>query len=316
MDETRKCCIFGKSAPATRDDYHHDKSPCISHAGELLHSAYQKSYVIHLGIEFPGLDRLHEFPDLMAYVQAEYGHNTAAQVAKRLTDYSRHIGPARRLAPLVQALARHPLPRRSRILDFGCGAGHGVAFLKHTMPQAAICGVDIDEDCLRQARRAYSAAGIKFTKLIRGNNFDLVTAVSTFHHLDPESQSLTLAELSDAVAPGGLLYLHEDSWSGEYWTPTGDRESSSLDAEFMTMPEDEKRRLFVLHEDIASAWVHRRMLNVDVNSYRSYDEWMRMIEGSGMTPIESGLTGFDASRLHGVPACWILARRPASLSSE
>jgi SAM-dependent methyltransferase len=84
-------------------------------------------------------------------------------------------------------------------------------------PAGFVCGVDVDADLGRQAERMLRAAGhgqcvfvpadLEAGTTIPGAPFDLVYArLLLFHVGDPAA---VLAHLWDAVAPGGVLVVHD-----------------------------------------------------------------------------------------------------------
>ena len=113
---------------------------------------------------------------------------------------------------------RVELARGARCLDAGCGPGETMRLMaQRAGPAGFVCGVDVDADLGRHAERMLHAAGhgqcvfvpgdLEAGTPIPGAPFDLVYArLLLFHVGDPAA---VLAHLWDAVAPGGVLVVHD-----------------------------------------------------------------------------------------------------------
>jgi SAM-dependent methyltransferase len=107
------------------------------------------------------------------------------------------------------------------ILDFGCGCGGTLVWLRDLAPTATLSGTDIDASAIDwcRANLAYGQFGTNDALPPLGYadaTFDLVYAVSVFTHLDEEFQFQWLQELRRILAPGGicLITLHgPGSWN-------------------------------------------------------------------------------------------------------
>jgi SAM-dependent methyltransferase len=101
------------------------------------------------------------------------------------------------------------------ILDFGCGCGGTLLWLRELAPGAVINGTDIDESAIDWCRShlSFASFGVNSAEpplAYADGQFDLVYAISVFTHLDEGLQTSWLGELRRVVAPGGicLLTLH------------------------------------------------------------------------------------------------------------
>lgn len=96
------------------------------------------------------------------------------------------------------------------ILDYGCGVGLGVAALRDVFPQARVVGCDLSEDSLAVARK--NQPGNEFVDLAALPalpQFEVVTAVSVFHHIPPADRDAALRYCCDRLKPGGHLFVFE-----------------------------------------------------------------------------------------------------------
>ena len=102
-----------------------------------------------------------------------------------------------------------------RVLDIGCGTGSLIVQLKKLHPETEVTGLDPDPKALARARQKADRAGVSPT-LDEGfsdalpypdASFDFVFSSFMFHHLKPEEQQATLAEVQRVLKPGGSLHL-------------------------------------------------------------------------------------------------------------
>jgi len=99
----------------------------------------------------------------------------------------------------------------SRLLEYGCGTGRNIPFLKQAFPNAEIVGLDISAASLEVARR--NNAGIKFVQEDKWEEplgqFDLVFVAGVFHHV-PFKLHLTVAgTLWKYLFPSSFLFVFE-----------------------------------------------------------------------------------------------------------
>jgi SAM-dependent methyltransferase len=154
---------------------------------------------------------------------------------------ARHIGEA------LQTAGRDLATFRS-ILDFGCGCGGTLLWLKDLAPTATLSGTDIDHGAIDWCRRNLPFGRFGTNEALppleyADASFDLVYAVSVFTHLDEEFQFRWLEELRRVLAPGGicLITLHgPGSWNE---MPAGD-EATLTSRGFVFVRTDVTRGLF------------------------------------------------------------------------
>lgn len=108
-----------------------------------------------------------------------------------------------------------PLLRRGdRVLDLGCGN----ARLRHSLPETMIpagnyFGFDLSQELLQHAKAAFpndhffrGDFGKEFP--FGADNFEIVTAVASFHHLlSTSEQHQFFSEVSRVLKPDGMLFL-------------------------------------------------------------------------------------------------------------
>lgn len=138
-----------------------------------------------------GTDRMASYYDLVARLAMRERH-----LKGRVIDLAR-LAPGRRL------------------LDLGCGTGTLVLLARRRHPRVTVIGVDGDPTILGIARRKVQRAGIPL-QLDEGmayalpytdESFDAVVSTLAFHHLTPDQQERTLAEVRRVLRPGGRLVI-------------------------------------------------------------------------------------------------------------
>jgi SAM-dependent methyltransferase len=105
------------------------------------------------------------------------------------------------------------------VLDFGCGCGRILRFLRgRAAPGARLRGTDIDRPAIAWCREHLPYASFATNDGLPpldapDGAFDLVYAISVFTHLDADRQRAWAAELARITRPGGvvLLTLHGPS---------------------------------------------------------------------------------------------------------
>ncbi len=105
---------------------------------------------------------------------------------------------------------------RERILELGCGPGHGLAFLSRASRGARITGVDLSPFMLEQAQ--VRALGVE---LVHANSlalpferpeFDAIVALHHLGHLPESERPNAWREWTRVLEPGGIIVLVEHRW--------------------------------------------------------------------------------------------------------
>jgi SAM-dependent methyltransferase len=115
-----------------------------------------------------------------------------------LTKAMRHVAERGSLADL-------------RVLDYGCGPGRWVSFLR--AEGCAYSGVDIADEMLAIARRRHP--GVEFGNMdsdripYADNTFDLVWCIAVLHHNPYPAQEAIISEMARVLRDDGSLVLFE-----------------------------------------------------------------------------------------------------------
>jgi SAM-dependent methyltransferase len=100
--------------------------------------------------------------------------------------------------------------RADSILDFGCGVGLGISPLREMFPKARIVGCDPSLESLALARsREPDCEFLEADAISPAPQFDIITAVSVFHHIVPAERAGALRYCYERLKPGGLLFVFE-----------------------------------------------------------------------------------------------------------
>jgi SAM-dependent methyltransferase len=150
--------------------------------------------------------------------------------------YNRHFGHfAHRVLPALERLLLAGLPQRAEILDVCCGTGQLAAALLDR--GFAVTGVDGSAEMLRFAREnAPSAQFVQCDVRVMQWTHAFHAAVSTFdsvNHLLSESElRMMLANVHQALLPGGLFVFDLNMEDGFHWRWWGSRRGVESGQEF------------------------------------------------------------------------------------
>ena len=123
------------------------------------------------------------------------------------------------------------LSTESFLLDFGCGCGRVISFLRNSLP-GRIFATDIDEEAIAwcQAHMSeladFSSNGAWPPLRFPAGHFDFIYSISIFTHLPEDMQIAWLEELSRVMKPGGHAFL---TVQGEWLFPAGHLPQSEVD---------------------------------------------------------------------------------------
>jgi trans-aconitate methyltransferase len=101
----------------------------------------------------------------------------------------------------------------NRILEYGCGMGRNIPFLKQAFPGADIIGSDISIASLEIAQR--NNIGIEFFReddnVELPSFFDVIFIAAVFHHVPVLHRTAVAKTLFNRLLPGGLLFVFEQN---------------------------------------------------------------------------------------------------------
>jgi SAM-dependent methyltransferase len=143
---------------------------------------------------------------------------------RRLNLLARTMGPTTR-ALLVDAGVRAAMT----CIDVGCGSGHVTQMLAETVgPSGRVVGIDFDPIKLAAAAADVDRAGLRNVKFQEtdvlqwreSSSYDVVYGRFILSHL-PDSPRM-IANMRDALRPGGVIVLEDIDFSGSFCHPDND----------------------------------------------------------------------------------------------
>ena len=97
------------------------------------------------------------------------------------------------------------------VLEYGCGIGRNIPFLKAAFPDAKISGSDISAASLYIARM--ENPGIEFFLEEAGSDnnktYDVIFIAGVFHHIPLQDRSAVMISLFQRLVPGGFILVFE-----------------------------------------------------------------------------------------------------------
>jgi SAM-dependent methyltransferase len=119
---------------------------------------------------------------------------------------------------LLMAQEIRPLPRTSRVLDYGCGWGRLTRLLPYCIDIENIVGIDVDERLISSANELLPFLDHRLIESMTplpfdDHSFDLVFANSVFSHLSLPSHRYAMGEIARVLKLGELSLP-------QYWTPS------------------------------------------------------------------------------------------------
>lgn len=99
----------------------------------------------------------------------------------------------------------------TRILEYGCGIGRNMSFLRQYFKSAEICGSDISTKSLDVAKA--ENPGIYFwqegDEISERSGFDLIFVAGVFHHIPPNERTDAVKKIHSRLNNGGSVVVFE-----------------------------------------------------------------------------------------------------------
>jgi|GEM_PF-404206 len=115
-----------------------------------------------------------------------------------------------RLCPFE--LVESHVPRKGRVLDFGCGYGMLSNFLSLKSPDRRVLGIDLNSDRINVAKRSSRGHPEVTFQLgdvrdFQGIPFDAVVMTDVLHHIDEENVRVLLRIMGSCLSDDGILVV-------------------------------------------------------------------------------------------------------------
>lgn len=101
-----------------------------------------------------------------------------------------------------------PKKNQVKILEYGCGTGRNISFLKKYYPNAIITGADISLKSLQIAKKNNPNEKFVHVKEVDGQ-FDLIFIAGVFHHIHPDLRVDVASHIKTLLKHNGLLIIFE-----------------------------------------------------------------------------------------------------------
>jgi SAM-dependent methyltransferase len=117
---------------------------------------------------------------------------------------------------LQRSLDRTIINERAHLLDYGCGTGEMLKYLKRFGFSGYLHGADISLAMLEEAEKRWDTAEKPLFSRIgetttdfADNAFSCIVATCVFHHIGPDKRDNVLQEIKRILIPGGVLVVFE-----------------------------------------------------------------------------------------------------------
>ncbi|MBI3223144.1 MAG: class I SAM-dependent methyltransferase [Nitrosomonadales bacterium] len=112
-----------------------------------------------------------------------------------------------KIALMAQRLKTRP---PARILDFGCGAGRSLPYLRQHFPDAELWGYDLSPASLKIAAQRVPQAHLSSDwQSIENQRFDAIVAANVFHHIPPAQRRQALERCRLVLEKDGQMFMFE-----------------------------------------------------------------------------------------------------------
>ncbi|MBY0291760.1 MAG: class I SAM-dependent methyltransferase [Alphaproteobacteria bacterium] len=98
-----------------------------------------------------------------------------------------------------------------RILEYGCGIGRNIKFLKTAFTTSEIFGSDISEKSIEIAKKENPNVlfWVEGEQKLEEAGFDLIFVAGVFHHIPPPERFDVMKKLLNILNPGGNIFIFE-----------------------------------------------------------------------------------------------------------
>lgn len=111
----------------------------------------------------------------------------------------------------VDTLRREVPVGTKRLLEYGCGIGRNIPFLRAAFPQATIIGSDISSASLEIASKENPGVDffIEQADIDAGKPYEVIFIAGVFHHIPAKERPAVMKTLYQRLAPGGTIVIFE-----------------------------------------------------------------------------------------------------------
>jgi SAM-dependent methyltransferase len=147
----------------------------------------------------------------------DYAADYTAALAQGLSvsGESQEFFAEERVKWLAQCLRNRDFLLQPSIIDFGCGTGASVPFLRRCFAAKRILGVDVSFSSLEVGKHNHGSKNVDFSLIDHDhppeNQFDLAFCNGVFHHIPVDQREAAVRFVWNSLRPGGYFAFWENN---------------------------------------------------------------------------------------------------------
>lgn len=116
---------------------------------------------------------------------------------------------------------KHTLKNEPKtILDFGCGIGSNIPYLKEFFTNSKLLACDVSSESIKIAEKNYPYCNFQTIKSIEDlkqyKNIDCIFASTVFHHIPPEEHECWIKGLYESMNENSYLFIFEHNMKNPF----------------------------------------------------------------------------------------------------
>lgn len=222
---------------------------------------------------------------------------------KKLMSFMKNIAPQEKILDLCE------FHKVQSLLDFGCGNGYILQYMKKTYNIKTAIGLEIENKLQEKIEEKIGLQIFDDMNSISNEEilFDSVLIIHVFHHLNDNDIIKQFQKILPLLSKRSFIYVSED-----YLGELGEEATSAYDKKYDLLTIEEKRRLLEINDFWSNIFIYHRNKAFQKNNFKTVDEWSTLFEKFGLKIKFIWKKGFNSKRLHGVPSIVFLLVRNES----
>jgi len=221
------------------------------------------------------------------------------------------VGFFQKLVP--QYFSKNIIPEiqaSNKILDLGCGTGILAKILAEKKDFKHIIGVDLRQypewKKFKNSKITFKIVPEKkiFNFLLKEKP-DTVILTWVLHHMKPKEQERYLEYLYKILLPGARLIILEDSYS----TILKPENGANIYRSFMKFGPKDRQNIMGIFDWVANKILAQRHKATIPFTYRTLEEWKKVLIKKGFIVVKEKFIGFPANRDINTPQSLIVATK-------
>lgn len=121
-----------------------------------------------------------------------------------------------------EQISRRLRPQRARLLELGCGAAFTTRRLAEAYPDAGIVAMEVDRIQHEKNLLIPDLPNVTFVYggaqaiALPAESIDAVVMLKSLHHVPVQDMDQAFAEITRVLRPGGLAYISEPVYAGDF----------------------------------------------------------------------------------------------------